>query len=233
MAEGAKVEGGLEEAWVRQGGRVDAWARVRPSQEKRRRRACVGAEGIAGRVWRVQEREQDRRRGAKGWRGEERRGGRDERVGRVGGFAGSLLLIFPVRLAASSFRSWSSSSCPPTAPSIALAFPLSLLTDVSVPRIRLPPTPPSLPFSHSLAPSLPSCSLMPHRPSTLDPRSLLLSVSPFSPLYAFASGYLSFRCSSPRSLFVSRSFSRSFLLYLLSRVFLRDLISLSFFLSYT
>lgn len=32
---------------------------------------------------------------------------------------------------------------------------------------------------------------------------------------------------------VSRSFSRSFLLYLLSRVFLRDLISLSFFLSYT
>lgn len=43
-------------------------------------------------------------------RGEERSvGGRErgKRVGRVG-FAGSPLLIFPVRLAASSFRSWSS-----------------------------------------------------------------------------------------------------------------------------
>lgn len=58
-------------------------------------------------------------------RREERRGpkGREEREGWTGWFAGSLLLIFPVRLAASSFRSWSSSSCPPTAPSIALLIP--------------------------------------------------------------------------------------------------------------
>lgn len=69
MAEGAKVEGGLQEAWY---ARAVVWMRGlsgSTSQERRRQRACVGArergEGAEG-----MERERDRRREAK--RGEER-----------------------------------------------------------------------------------------------------------------------------------------------------------------
>lgn len=154
---------------------MDAWARVRP-RERDGDRGHAEEQAVAGKGT-------GNREGAR----EERRGGvRGERVGRVG-FAGSPLLIFPVRLTASSFRSWSS-----------FFFPLSLLPPVTlVPRIRLPRL--LRPFrSRSLVLSLPSCSLMPCRPSILD-----LCLSLFSSLFSYIHSTFCIR----RSSFLHRSFS--------------------------
>lgn len=93
--------GRVEEAWY---ARAVVWMRglrFDPESETeiegiRRSRDC--RERAGGREGAAVERKR---------RGEEHRGERGKRVGRVG-FAGSPLLIFPVRLAASSFRSWSS-----------------------------------------------------------------------------------------------------------------------------
>lgn len=224
---------GVGRGLVRQGGRVDAWARVRP----RRKDGDEGhalAQGITERVPMVGRGSETVQRGeAKREETTNGRVKRGERIcGRVG-FAGSLLLIFPVRLAASSFRSWSSPSSPSTAPSFALPFPLPLPVVVSVPRIRLSPTT-RLFQLRSLTPSLPSCSLMPRRPSTLDPHTLFFSLAlPFLPsrahlhpdIFLYAALPSVFPHVSPA---FSLLFSHSFLLYLTYHPgFLRNLISLS------
>lgn len=136
-----RSKGGLEEAWY---ARTVVWMRglefdpagktemkgMRWRRESRRGVPMVGRGSET-----VQSGEAKREETTNG------RVKRGERIcGRVG-FAGSLLLIFLVRLAASSFRSWSSPFSPSTAPSFALPFPLPLLVVVSVPRIRLSPTP--------------------------------------------------------------------------------------------
>lgn len=62
--------------------------------------------------------------------------------------------------------------------------------------------------SRSLAPSLPSCSLMPRRPSTLDPRSLFSLSLPFLSTYLHLDIFLqSFYVSFPFSFFLSFSLS--------------------------
>lgn len=129
-------------------------------------------------------------------KGEEHRGERGERVARVG-FAGSPLLIFPVRLAASSFRSWSS-FFPPQSHSRCL-FPLFPWR--SRPRVSGPSPPPSFPFS--LARSLFALLLVNALPP-FDSRSVL-SLS-FSPSF--------FLLSSPYSPFAFEDLSLFFLVFL-------------------
>lgn len=123
--EGERGEEGdrVEEAWY---ARAVVWMRglgFDPKSETeiegtRRSKDC--SEGAGGREGTAVER-----------RGEEHRGERGKRVGRVG-FAGSPLLIFPVRLTASPFRSWSSFFLPQSHSHC--FFPSS--PGVPVPRIR-------------------------------------------------------------------------------------------------
>lgn len=141
---------------VRQGSRVDAWARVRP-QERDGDRDC--REGTGGREGAAVER-----------RGEDRSvGEREAREGWTGWIR---------RLAAIDFSRQTRGLFVPllvlvSPSSVPLSSPLSLFPWRSRPAY---PAPRHLrPFhSRSLAPSLLSCSLMPCRPSTLDPCSLSL-----------------------------------------------------------